>query len=212
MSPSLSKTLCLLSTLLYASCILADAAPQNIPEACQTHCASPYGQVLGTVNQVTAYSNCNAQCVVRSPNYDQGTYTGIKWQCVEFARRWLLTQTGVVYGDVDTASDIWKLTTVTRPADNHTLPFETYTNGSHTAPQVGDLLIYAKEFLNTGHVAVITHVDLEEGEVRVAEQNFANLPWTADYARTISLVKQADNYWILDAYLLGWKHVVVAKS
>lgn len=97
----------------------------------------------------TVYYNCNAKCVVLTPNYDKGTFTGITWQCIEFARRWLLNQMGVVYGDVDTAADIWKLDFVTRVADKQTFPFESSINASMTAPQVGDLLIYAKEFLNT---------------------------------------------------------------
>lgn len=179
-----------------------------LPESCETHCVTPYGQVLGTASgNVTAYSNCNAQCVIFEPNREAGTYTGIKWQCVEFARRWLLQKQGVIYGDVDTAADIWKLTTITNVADNKPLPFHSYPNGAMISPQVGDLLIYAKEFLGTGHVAVIIGLDKTAGLIKVAEQNFSNDKWSADYARAIDFLEKEGKYWLLDGYLLGWKHV-----
>jgi hypothetical protein len=181
-----------------------------LPESCQTECVTPYGQVLGTApGNVPAYSNCNSRCVVFFPNKEKTIYTGIKWQCVEFARRWLLDNRGVVYGDVDTASDIWnKIPFVTRVADGRQFPLQPYLNGSSEAPQVGDLLIYAREYLNTGHVAVVIEVDLKSGIIKVAEQNFLNRQWPANYARQIDVIFKDGKYWLLDPYLLGWKRVV----
>ena len=204
----------LINLTLFLSCyadeISSTIIPSQLPKACRFDCATPYGEKLGiATGEVIAYSNCNAQCVVREPYYRKGTYTGIKWQCVEFARRWLLTNQGVVYGDVDIAADIWdKITVVTRVADGKKLELESYPNGSTQAPQKGDLLIYAQAYLHTGHVAVVTEVDLTTGVVRVAEQNFNNQKWVGnDYAREIDLVIKGNQYWLLDAYLLGWKHL-----
>lgn len=179
-----------------------------LPRSCRTNCVTSYGEILGVASgDVPAYSNCNATCVVREPNRVNGTYTGIKWQCVEFARRWLLDDRGVVFGDVDTAADIWGIDFVTRVSDNAQLALLTFLNGSFRAPQVRDLLIYTKEYLNTGHVAVVTDVDLEAGFVEVAEQNFLNRNWPEDYARRITFVRKDGRYWILDQYLLGWKRM-----
>lgn len=180
-----------------------------LPLSCRSDCVTPFGALLGvSPDRVSAYSNCSAKCFVPAPNKEHGTFTGIKWQCVEFARRWLLNNKGVVYGDVDTASDLWgKITAVTRVADGAQIPLQAYLNGSADAPQPGDLLIYAKELLNTGHVAVITEVDEASGIIRVAEQNFFNKPWSANYAREITWVRKDGQYWLLDPYLLGWKRV-----
>jgi hypothetical protein len=82
-----------------------------------------------------------------------------------------------------------------------------HLNGSFRAPQVGDLLIYTKEYLNTGHVAVVIDVDLDAGVVEVAEQNFLNQKWPEDYARRIDFVHMDNRHWILDQYLLGWKRM-----
>ena len=202
----------LITTVALIACVelgVTTQPLQTLPEACRTDCVTPYSQVLGTApGNVTAYSNCNADCVIFSPNTEGGVYTGIKWQCVEFARRWLLDNRGVVYGDVDIASDIWtKIEFVSRVSDNHQIPLRAYENGSAEIPKVGDLLIYGKEYLNTGHVAVITDVDLPAGVIEVAEQNYLNETWPGDYARQIDIINKDDKYWVLDAYVLGWKRV-----
>lgn len=179
-----------------------------LPSECTTQCLSPYGEVLGVGSgDVPAYSNCNASCVVFSANNLAGTYTGIKWQCVEYARRWLLVNKGVVYGDVDVAADIWALDSVTRVKDKTSLKMLTYPNGNESPPQVGDLLIYARAYLKTGHVAVISKVDKKSHTVHVVEQNYLNTKWKGDYARSIPYIEQDKKIWLLDAYLLGWKRV-----
>ena len=184
------------------------AKEQSLPAACATQCQAPYGEVLGVgLGNVPAYSNCNASCVVFSPNKIDGTFTGIQWQCVEYARRWLLINKGVVYGDVDIAADIWGLDVVTRVKDKTELKMLTYPNGNEKQPEVGDLLIYAKAYLKTGHIAVISNINPKSHTVQVIEQNFNNTKWTDGYARSIPYIKQDNKFWLLDAYLLGWKHV-----
>ena len=43
---------------------------------------------------------------------------------VEFARRYLIRNFGLKFGDVDNAYEIFKLTSVTRIKDNTSVPFE----------------------------------------------------------------------------------------
>jgi len=192
----------------------ADNAIKELPVACQTDCKSPYGKMLGkSPRGIEAYSNCQSGCVIFEPNKWNGTYTGIKWQCVEYARRWLLINTGAVYGDVDIAADIWdKIDHLTDVKTKRPIPLETHLNGSTQAPEIGDLLIYAKAFNGTGHVAVVTGIDISNGLVEVSEQNFQNKSWAADYARKITLIKNGGNYWLLDGYLLGWKHAILGPQ
>ena len=188
------------------------SSDKPLPTACSTQCLSKYGEVLGTgLGKVPAYSNCNAGCVVFSPNFfpdkKSGTYTGIKWQCVEYARRWLLINKGVVYGDVDIAADIWGLDFVTRVKDKTKFKLLSFVNGDTNQPKVGDLLIYAKAYLKTGHVAVISKIDSKAQLIDVMEQNFKNTKWQGDHARSIPYIIRNKSFWILDPYLLGWKRV-----
>jgi hypothetical protein len=203
-------------SLLTSSCARL-AAPSNasltaldrLPEACRSNCATPFGEWLGRApGKVPAYSNCNAQCVVFNPNKLNGTFTGIKWQCVEFARRWLLVEHGAVFEDVKTASDLWsEVQALTRISDRTQIPLDNYLNGASEPPQAGDLLIYAKEYLDTGHVAVVTEVELNNGSLELAEQNFLNQKWPGNYARQVGLVQRGGRHWVLDAYVLGWKRM-----
>ncbi len=183
-------------------------AADSIPVACRSHCNSEYGSVLGkSPAGVEAYSNCNSNCVIFEPHHYDQIYTGIKWQCVEYARRWLLQEYAVVYGDVDIAADIWALPKVSNPRTMQTYVFKSMTNGAKNVPQRGDLLIYGKEFLGTGHVAVVVEIDTEKQMLRVAEQNYENTHWREDFAREIKYVNHDDRIWILDPYIIGWKRV-----
>ena len=209
MNRTLRHLFFILLLLPLANSAFANDVNKQIPLACRTDCVSPYGQVLGAdADSVKAYSNCQSNCVIFDPNKWHGTYTGIKWQCVEYARRWLLVHKGMVFGDVDVAADIWnKIDHLTRVDTKKQIPLKSFLNGSTQAPRVGDLLIYARAFYGTGHVAVVTEVNLKKGLIKVGEQNYYNTPWPGNYARRISLYKKGNHYWLLDAYILGWKHV-----
>ena len=185
------------------------SGPIALPAACSAECATPYGKLLGrSPRKVAAYSNCRSECVAPEPHKVDGTYTGLKWQCVEYARRWLLVNRGMVFGDVDIAADIWtEIDQLTRVSDKTAVPLVAQLNGSGQPPQVGDLLIYAKAFYGTGHVAVVLDVDSTGKRIAVGEQNFANKAWTGTHARQIEYIERDGRTWVLDPYLIGWKQV-----
>ena len=182
----------------------------SLPEACQQACVSTFGKVVGVSSGgIEAFSNCSSHCVNPEPNFLNGVFTGIKWQCVEYARRWLLANYGVVYGDVDIAADIWNLDYVHTPNKEKQYEFKSVLNGELGAElKRGDLLIYAKAFLDTGHVAVVLDVDADKQTIIVGEQNYHNLEWQAESAREISYLQRDEELWLLDAYIIGWKRVV----
>ena len=180
-----------------------------LPEACTRACVEEFGLELGeSFAGVPAYSNCANNCVNPAPNFLAQVYTGIKWQCVEFARRWLLANHGVVYGDVDIAADIWNLDFVYTPDKENKFPFKEFVNGSTEVPRRGDLLIYSGEFHGTGHVAVVLQIDTDQMTVFVGEQNFDNKKWQHKYARAITYIHHSNGTWLLDPYLIGWKRVI----
>lgn len=205
MSSNFRDIFCLL-IILNASLVFG----VEIPQACKQQCVTQYGNVLGKApSGVEAYSNCNSSCVVFQPQHYAGTYTGIQWQCVEYARRWLLVNRDVVYGDVDYAIDIWdKITAYKQVPSGKLIATENIVNGSEHMPQVGDLFIYARVmFSGTGHVAVVTGVDRKQQTIRLGEQNYLNKKWPANYAREVSYTNKDGRYWVLDSYLVGWKRM-----
>lgn len=177
----------------------------SLPQNCTESCITPYSELLGsTVEGISAYSNCQSNCVVFDPNKLNGVYTGIKWQCVEFTRRWLIQNRGLTFGDVDVAADIWALKEFTRLNDQSSVPLTRFENGARQIPIRGDLLVYGREFLGTGHAAIVLQVDRKRGLVRVGEQNFKNQKWAGNYSRAIPFIYKDGRYWVLDAYISGW--------
>ncbi|MFK7794364.1 MAG: CHAP domain-containing protein [Gammaproteobacteria bacterium] len=183
---------------------------EELPLFCVQDCVVEYGETLGEPDSgVKAFSNCNNSCVNPTPYFINETFTGIQWQCVEYARRWLLVNTGVVYGDVDVAADIWQLENVTSADKKSQKPFISILNGDQQhGLQRGDLLIYSRAFYGTGHVAVVLKVDEKKQRLYLGEQNFDNGLWQQGYARDVPYVKHEDGIWVLDPYLIGWKRVI----
>ena len=196
--------------LLVHTALTAEADDRSPPDptACVEKCVTPFGDVLGrSPGNVVAFSNCRSDCVAPQNNTLDGTFTGEKWQCVEYARRWLLRKRGAVFGDVDIAADIWiKIDHLVRVHDQARLPLPARLNGSEQAPQAGDLLIYAEAFYGTGHVAVVLDIDPVARLISVGEQNFYNQPWPGTHARRIEYIEKDGQIWVLDPYLIGWKH------
>lgn len=200
---------------IYADQETASASAESskkVPLQCSTNCETNYGIVLGeSPAGVPAYSNCNAECVIFEPHHLNNIYTGIKWQCVEYARRWLLQERGVVFGDVDIAADIWEMQEVNNPVTKQAFKFNSVVNGASSLPLRGDLLIYGKDYLGTGHVAVVVAIDEKKQTIQVAEQNYANAQWQNKHAREISYTTKNDHVWLLDRYLIGWKRAVITQ-
>ena len=144
-------------------------------------------------------------------SYVDDIYMGHKWQCVEFARRWLYLNHGYVFDDIAMAYDIFRLTTVRVVKDNRLLPLRSFKNGSRRWPVPGCLLIWDEggEFETTGHVAIVTEVTPDA--VRIVEQNVGDTLWPAgqNYAREIKAEATGDGHFWLecsfgDAKILGW--------
>ena len=171
--------------------------------------ALPHGVPLGQTSEgVAAYSNDSVNSLALEPYRVGDIATGLPWQCVEFARRWLLQTRGLIFADVSIAADLWNdVYHLTQVSDNKTVPLDSYPNGSHSKPVNGDLLIYSEAFLGTGHVAVVVGHDSDAGVIHVAEQNYFDRPWQGVYSRTIPILEVDGHWWLLEPYLNGWKRI-----
>ena len=178
------------------------------------HFVTPFGTLLGENDGVIGYSNGNSDHIsnetstIGSRSYQ--IYSGMKWQCVEYARRWIISRRLLTFGSVDCASDIWHLNSVSsiKANDfNKALPLNRVPNGSTCRPKIGNLLIYKRTEVEApyGHIAIITMV--EENQVLVSEQNWSNDYWPGDYARKVPLRVDDGVYTLTDEDdmpILGW--------
>lgn len=181
--------------------------------------SEPFGTIVGVASGGVESYSCDYDSADEAlyPNrtsyrsYYDGLYMGYKWQCVEFARRWLYVNKGYIFNDVNMAYEIFNIRTVRDLHNNKLLPLNAFRNGSQRPPEPGCLLIWKEggEFENTGHVAIVTEVT--ETYVRIVEQNasYAHWPNGQDYAREIhAKVGTKGDYWLEcsfdDAAILGW--------
>ena len=170
---------------------------------------TPFNSVLGTNNGVIAYSNGNCDYVSHE-YYDLDIVrAGLKWQCVEYARRWLILTRSLTYDKaVPWASDIWHLNSLESLEYypfTYPVPLNRVPNGSRCPPVVGSILIYSRgePDIRYGHVAIITGVDADY--VEVAEENWDNDYWPGNYARRIEMKYSGGNYTLHDELpILGW--------
>jgi len=178
-----------------------------------------FGALLGIApGNVPAYSSDYDTADDRAlPNrhayrsYLDGIYLGYKWQCVEFARRWLYLNRGYIFDDVAMAYEIFRLRSVRVVQDDRRLPLRSFRNGARRHPEPGCLLVWSEggEFERTGHVAIVTEVHADR--IRLAEQNVGHRVWPAgqNFAREIpARVTEDGAYWVRcsfnDASILGW--------
>lgn len=186
-------------------------ATEALNGCCDEHCHSPFGARIGQSFLTPAYSNCCDRCVKHDDHFisikgsSKKQFTGMKWQCVEYSRRWWIENKGLTFADVHYAYHIWNLKSATKVDTGEFLRLRHFKNKRSTeAPKVGDLLIYSNGLGVFGHVAVI--VGVEPGSILIAEQNYFNRVWEGpNYARRLMLDKnQHGHYRIYDDSVIGW--------
>jgi hypothetical protein len=111
----------------------------------------PVGSVLGHHNEVPVYSCSYKFLPVVSmllwkgiqSHTEHGHYCGMKWQCVELARRYMIKTRSISFDSVGMAWEIFDLPHAFQVADpTLKFKFESHKNGSHERPKSGDLLIW----------------------------------------------------------------------
>ena len=143
-------------------------------------------------------------------HYIDHEFMGLKWQSVEFVRRFLYLTYAAVFIEVPQAYDVFSLRFVRHVPTGRLLPLNAFANGSTKGPEKGAILVWLNQgvFKNDGHVAIITEV--LPNKVRVAEQNVDNavLSKCQSWTRELPLVFNDGHYCIHDTFLntriLGW--------
>lgn len=189
--------------------------------ACDGPCVTPFGQVLGSADGVEARSNCVSTCLrleyafldpasgavsVHGDTDQPGLrYLGITHQCVAYARHWWARQLGLTFGDVGGAHEILYLTEGRDLDTQQPVALARSLNGgARRPPRRGDLLVYYPEpdepRWRHGHVAVVVGVDLDQGWVALAEENYDNRPWVEPqaFARRIRLFAVGGRFTLVD--------------
>ena len=183
----------------------------------------------GVVAHSSYYASMSIADVARMSSYRAGEYCGVRWQCVEYARRWLLHVHGITFASVGMAYEIFDLPEFYRPAATKGDPpapisLKRFADGTSedpdASPGVGDIVLWAPKghFTRTGHVAVVvaTHADAQGRRfVDLGEQNVTDASWGGNpFSRRLALKTAAGGgVAIVDTFpgaeVIGWVRPLV---
>ena len=123
-----------------------------------------FGDIIGTFNGVNAYSNQNDELKSKQSNYYNNIYTGVKWQCVEFVRRYLILKHSITFNNVEHAFQIPQAQFTTLNG----FPVKMINELN-----IGSIVVWPKNYENNsphGHVAIVINISISG--INVAEQNY----------------------------------------
>ena len=188
-------------------------------------CVVKFGNSIGDLEDVPAYSNCNNSFESGFDNFisykNKKIFSGMQWQCVEYARRHLITKLGVTFNSVDGAEDVFALKTVESTETGKKYKFKTYKNNlncriKNNIPKVNDVIIWSRNKSDTpyGHIAVI--LKIEGDQIFIGEQNWSNDAWESppSYSRILTFKKYNNRCSIVDGNykILGWKRASLKRE
>jgi surface antigen len=158
------------------------------------------GQQIDSLNGVYVYYNGGVDKVSGRNTTADGYNLGLKYQCVEFVKRYyyehLKHKMPDSYGH---AKDFFDKALVDGQKSKKR-DLTQYTNPSDTKPKVDDLLIFdGTTFNKYGHVAIVSKVT--EKELEIIQQNPGPFSKTRE---TFQLEKKHGKWKIKNKRILGW--------
>lgn len=158
------------------------------------------GQKLDSLNGVYVYYNGGVDNVTGRNITSDGYNLGLKYQCVEFVKRYyyehLKHKMPDSYGH---AKDFFN-SSLLDGQENRQRDLTQFTNPSQTKPQVDDLIIFSGTLINQyGHVAIISAV--MDDKIEIIQQN----PGPFGKSRVTYQLKKENNQWKVEKNnVLGW--------
>ena len=190
-SRRLLLSLLLLASLppLYLGLTRLDLHPRHQP-----------GEIVDRFNGVAVYYNGGVNHVDGRHLSHDGYNLGLRWQCVEFVKRYYFERFGhrmpESRGHAKSFFDAQLVDGALNPARG----LLQLRNGGHEPPQVDDLIVYGPWLFNPyGHVAIVARVN--EHELEIVQQNPG--PWGSS-RETLPLRQHGDGWQVEPDRVRGW--------
>ena len=159
-----------------------------------------FGQKIDSLNGVYVFYNGGVDNVSGRNRTADGYNLGLKYQCVEFVKRYYYEQLKHKMPDsYGHAKDFYD-NTLSDGKRNKKRNLNQYSNPSQTKPKINDLLIFEGTIFNKyGHVAIISNVT--DKEIEIIQQN----PGPYGKSRETFLLDHKNGKWeIKNNRILGW--------
>lgn len=158
------------------------------------------GQPVDSLNGVYVYYNGGVDNVTERNTTTDGYNLGLKYQCVEFVKRYYYEHLNHKMPDsYGHAKDFYDLS-ITDGQKNTKRGLNQYSNPSETKPKVDDLVIFSGNIFNRyGHVAIVSRVT--DQEVEIIQQN----PGPFGKSRETFGLSDTNGRWEIDnERIIGW--------
>ncbi|MFJ4376097.1 CHAP domain-containing protein [Pseudomonas japonica] len=162
------------------------------------------GEQLDDLNGVAIYYNGGVNRVQGRNLSPDGYNLGLRYQCVEFVKRYYFERHGHRMPDTYGHARDFFDPALADGSLNTQRGMLQFRNGSPVQPQADDLLVFAPTLLNRyGHVAVVASV--AEDRLQIAQQN----PGPFGRSREELQLRARDGSWtVQQSQVLGWLRLV----
>lgn len=158
------------------------------------------GVKVDTYNGVDIFYNGSVGNVSGRNTTSDGYNLGLKYQCVEFVKRFYYNYYGHKMPDsYGHAKDFYD-GSVSDGGYNKSRALTQFSQGSNTKPKVNDLIIFGPTPFNKfGHVAIVSKIST--GKLEIAQQN----PGVGNPSRAVYSLYDNGAGWIVgNQYVMGW--------
>lgn len=141
----------------------------------------------GYYNGVPSYRKINNDNNDNKENYNYvgNIITGIKWECIEFVRRYFVKRYHMIFVSVKNVYDMINLKDFFDFLNFEKVPLKLFKISDNYKPKIDDIVLFNYE--DTGHVAIISNLTNISNIVEICEQNWEK-PWeNKNYSRKICI-------------------------
>lgn len=153
------------------------------------------GQVIDQYNGVPIYYNRDTYNSMGRHIAEDGYNYGMKWQCVEFVKRYYYDHLHHAMPDTYGHAKHFFLRDISDGAVNISRNLRQFKNGGVYRPQVNDILVF--EGKHYGHVAIVSRVLRDQ--IEIVQQNVG-----VASRHKIKLYHSKGRYYIMNKAVLGW--------
>ena len=158
--------------VLFVACVTLFII-QQYGNKCSAVVSKEIGVDTDSYKGVKVYNNGKDYVKDYGKNYNRdGYYYGLKWQCVEFIKRFYYDAKGHKMPDVFGHAKDFFDEAVGQGELNKKRNLLQYRNGEGVKPQVDDLIVFTDT--HYGHVAIITEVT--DKDIEIIQQNIYESP------------------------------------
>jgi len=158
------------------------------------------GQKIDSLNGVSVYYNGGVGNVDGRALAEDGYNLGLKYQCVEFVKRYYYEELNHKMPDTYGHAKDFFNSQIKDGEINKQRNLNQFKNPSKSKPKINDLVVYSGTTLNKyGHVAIVSNVS--ENEVEIIQQN----PGPFGSSREKYELTKEEGVWrIKNDRILGW--------